>query len=121
MSDQKKNHNETSLGSRTVSFIAKVFMLILGAVLAGVGAYLWSEYIKPKPIYVNIQFFDDSTPANSLKNVAVWLGLKDVEPKQTVDFGVVRFEIPRKHRKEQVTPQLRLQGYSRIQGKLQIR
>lgn len=117
MNDAKKNSNDKSFASGTASFIGKVFMLVLGAILAGLGGYLWNEYIKPKPIYVNIQVFDDSTPANSLKNVAVWLGLKDVEPKQTGDFGVVRFEIPRKHRKEQVTPQLQLQGYSPIQGK----
>src|SRR5260370_12381888 len=92
-------------------------MLVRGALSAGWGEYLWKKYNKPKPIYVNIQVFDDSTPANSLKNVAVWLGLKDVEPKQTGDFGVVRFEIPRRHRKEQVTPQLQLQGYSPIHGK----
>jgi hypothetical protein len=93
-----------------------LLMLIVGAVLAGFGSYIWSEYIKPKPLYVNIQVFDDSRPANSLKNVAVWLGLSDVEPKQTGDFGLVRFEVPRKHRREQVAPHLQLQGYSPIQG-----
>lgn len=116
MNDPAKKRDEGTSKSGAASFIGKLFMLVVGAVLAGLGSYIWSEYIKPKPIYVNIQVFDDSTPPNSLKNVAVWLGLKDVEPKQTVDFGVVRFEIPRKHRNEQVTPQLQLQGYSPIQG-----
>ena len=106
-----------STGSAALSFVGKVLMLVLGAILAGFGGYLWTEYIKPKPIYVNIQVFDDSTPPNSLKNVAVWLGIQDVSPKQTGDFGVVRFEIPRKHRKEQVTPQLQLDGYASIEAR----
>jgi hypothetical protein len=92
-------------------------MLILGAILAGFGSYVWTDYIQPKPLYVNIQVFDNSTPANSLKDVAVWLGLKDVEAKHTGDFGLVRFQVPREHRKEQVTPQFQLLGYSLINGR----
>jgi hypothetical protein len=52
-----------------------------------------NEYIKPKPVYVNLQVFDDSIPPNYITNVPVWLGLNDVEPKHTEDFSLVRFEI----------------------------
>jgi hypothetical protein len=102
--------------SVTASLVGKLVMIVLGAVLAGVGTYLWTDYIKPKPIYINIQVFDDSSPAKPLKNVAVWLGLNDVDSKQTGDFGLVRFEVPHKHRKEQVTPRIQTQGYSQISG-----
>lgn len=104
------------LGSGTGKLFGTLLMMVVGAVLAGFGTYLFDEYIKPKPLYVNIQVFDDSTPPNALKDVAVWLGLKDVDPKHTGDFGVVRFEVARKHRKEVVTPKLQLQGYSPING-----
>ena len=100
--------------STLAPFVGKLIMIVIGAVLARVGTYLWTDYIKPNPIYVNIQVFDDSKPEKPLKNVAVWLGLNDVDSKQTGDFGLVRFEVPRKHRKEQVTPKLKLDGYSQI-------
>lgn len=102
--------------STLASFFGKLIMIVLGAVLAGVGSYLWTDYIKPRPIYVNIQVFDDSKPEKPLKNVAIWLGLNDVEPKQTQDFGLVRFEVPRKHRNEEVTPKLKAEGFSQISG-----
>jgi hypothetical protein len=91
MTDSNKNDSGKSFARGATSFISRVFILVLGAVMADLGGYLLNEYIKPKPICVNIQVFDDSTPANSLNNTAVWLGLNDAEPKQTVDFGVVRF------------------------------
>lgn len=103
--------------SGVTSFMGKLAMLILGSVLAAFGSYLWTDFIKPKPLYVNIQVFDDQVPANALKGVAVWLGMNDVESKQTGDFGTVRFEIPHKHRSEMVTPHLKIDGYSRIEGK----
>jgi hypothetical protein len=87
MTDSNKNDGGKSFASGATSFISRVFMLVLGAVLAGLGGYLRNEYIKPKPIYGNIQVFDHFPQ----KSVAVWLGLNDVEPKQTGDFGVVRF------------------------------
>ena len=98
------------------AILGKLAMIVVGAVLAGFGSYLWTEYVKPKPIFVNIQIFDDSKPAKSLKNVAVRLGLSDVAPGHTDDFGLVRFEVPRKHRKQQVTPQFQFDGYSQISG-----
>jgi len=54
----------------------------------------WDEYIKPRPLFVNISVFDDSRPPKALKDVAVWLHLNDVDEKKTGDFGRVRFEIP---------------------------
>lgn len=107
----------TPESSGITSFTGKLVMLVVGSVLAAFGSYLWNEFIKPKPLYVNIQVFDDQAPANALKGVAVWLGLNDVESKQTGDFGTVRFEIPHKHRSETVTPHLKLDGYSRIEGR----
>jgi hypothetical protein len=89
------------------SFLGKLAMVVVGAILAAFGNYLWTEHIKPKPIYVNFQIFDDSNPAKSLKGVAVSLGLTDVVSKLTEDFGFVRFEVPSKHRREQVTPQFK--------------
>jgi len=99
------------------SLIGKLAMIVVGAVLAGVGSYIWTEYVKPKPIYVNVQVFDDSEPPKPLKSVAVWLELNDVDSKQTGDFGLVRFEVARKHRKEQVTPKIQIAGYSKISAK----
>lgn len=103
-----------------VSFLrkhgGKLVMAFLGAIAAAVGKWAWDEYIKPKPLYVNIAVFDDSRPPKALKDVAVWLHLNDVEEKKTGDFGRVRFEIPRKHRREGVTPEFKLDGYSRISG-----
>jgi len=98
------------------SFLGKLAMIVIGAVLAGFGSYLWTEHIRPKPIYVNIQIFDDSKPSKSLKDVAVSPGLSDVASKHTEDFGVARFEVPFKHRKEQVSPQFKFDGYSQILG-----
>jgi hypothetical protein len=99
------------------SFLGKLAMLVIGAILAGVGSYIFSEYIKPKPIFVNIQVFDDSDAHKPIKDASVWLGLNDVENKRTGDFGLVRFEVPRKHRKESVTPKIELAGYSKVPGK----
>ncbi len=99
------------------SILGKLAMLVVGAILAGIGNYIFTEYIKPKPIFVNIQVFDNSNSPKPLKSVAVWLGLNDVDSKQTGDFGLVRFEVPRKHRKEEVTPRIEIAGYSRVPGK----
>jgi hypothetical protein len=99
------------------SIVGKLLIAFLGAVCAAVGTFVWDQYIKPKPVYVTIQVFDDSQPQQKpLKNVAVWLGLSDVESKPTGDFGLVRFEIPRKHRHDVVTPRYILDGYSPIRG-----
>src|SRR5580693_5621934 len=88
--------------------LVKLLLIVVGAILSALGKYIWDEYIKPKPLYVTIQVFNDSTPPSGLKGVAVWLKLNDVLPKQTTDFGLVRFEVPREHRKEEVVPQLTL-------------
>lgn len=94
----------------------KLIIGFLGAIVAAFGKWTWDEYIKPKPLYINISVFDDSRPPKALRDVAVWLHLNDVEEKKTGDFGRVRFEIPRTHRKEGVTPEFKLDGYSRISG-----
>src|SRR6267378_174006 len=96
------------------SFLGKLAMLVVGAILAGVGSYIFTEYIKPKPIFVNIQVFDDSDAHKPLRDVSIWLGLNDVEDKKTRDFGLARFEVPRKHRNESVTPRIEISGYSRV-------
>jgi hypothetical protein len=97
---------------RAVAFVGGLIMIVLGAVLTTFGAWLFTEVIRPKPIYVNVQVFDDGLTKSPLKDVAVTLGLNDVEPKRTGDFGTVRFELARKHRNEIVTPQLRRDGYN---------
>ncbi len=106
-----------STSNSAASVAVKLVLLVVGAVLAAFGTYIWDEYIKPKPLFVNIQVFDDSTPRNYLKDVAVWLKLSDVDPKRTGDFGLVRFQIPRNHRKEVVAPTLDLKGYSQVKGR----
>jgi len=95
----------------------KLIMAFLGALIAGSGKWVWDEYIKPKPLYVNVAVFDDSRPPKALKDVAVWLHLDDVSEGKTGEFGRVRFQVPRKHRNEGITPEFKLDGYVRISGK----